>query len=138
LPAWGYSLQRTEIALPTTSSPKHDGRSAIKKLAQLDAAWLATQLDAAWLTVLVCYCAVFGGILIYSDFLPYTFDNNESFSAFWHARNMYEYGIANSSGLADESFSYDAAAHPYVYTHAGASPRLFAAPGVRSIVWFCE
>jgi hypothetical protein len=84
------------------------------------------QLDAAWLAVLFCYCAVFGGILVYSDFLPYTFDNNESFSAFWHARNMYEYGIANSSGLADEAFSYDAAAHPYVYTHAGASPRLFA------------
>src|SRR5258708_16283131 len=84
------------------------------------------QLDAAWLAVLFCYCAVFGGILVYSDFLPYTFDINESFSAFWHARNMYEYGIANSSGLADEAFSYDAAAHPYVYTHAGASPRLFA------------
>jgi hypothetical protein len=118
--------QQAEIALPPTSSAEPDGRSAIKKLAQLDAAWLASQLDAAWLTVLLCYCAVFGGILIYSDFLPYTFDNNESFSAFWHARNMYEYGIANSSGLADESFSYDAAAHPYVYTHAGASPRLFA------------
>jgi hypothetical protein len=85
-----------------------------------------TQLDAAWLVVLLCYCAVFGGILLYSNFLPYTFDNNESFSAFWHARNMYEYGIANSSGLADESFSYDAAAHPFIYTHAGASPRLFA------------
>jgi hypothetical protein len=96
-----------------------------------------TRLDAAWLGVLLCYVAVFGGILVYSNFLPYTFDNNESFSAFWHARNMYEYGIANSSGLADESFSYEAAAHPYVYTHAGASPRLFAyvlyALGIRTI-----
>jgi hypothetical protein len=111
-------LQQTEIALAAGSSAEHDWyRGAVRKLAQLDAAWLA---------VLVCYCAVFGGILLYSNFLPYTFDNNESFSAFWHARNMYEYGIANSSGLADESFSYDAAAHPYVYTHAGASPRLFA------------
>jgi hypothetical protein len=52
-----------------------------------------TQLDRAWLTVLICYCAVFGGILIYSDFPPYTFD---------------------------------AAAHPNVYTHYGAPPGLFA------------
>jgi hypothetical protein len=122
-------LQQTEVALATASSAEHDWyRGAVRKLARL---------DAAWLTVLLCYCAVFGGILIYSNFLPYTFDNNESFSAFWHARNMYEYGIANSSGLADESFSYDAAAHPYVYTHAGASPRLFAyllyALGIRTI-----
>jgi hypothetical protein len=111
-------LQQTEVALATTSSAEHDWyRGVVRKFAQLDAGWVA---------VLLCYCAVFGGILIYSNFLPYTFDNNESFSAFWHARNMYEYGIANSSGLADESFSYDPAAHPYVYTHAGASPRLFA------------
>src|SRR5260370_13395323 len=84
------------------------------------------QLDPAWLVVLAAYVAVFGGMLIYSNFLPYTFDNNESFSAFWHARNMYEYGVASSSGLADESFSYDPAAHPYVYTHSAASPRLLA------------
>jgi hypothetical protein len=120
-------LQQTEIALATTSD--HDWyRGAVRKLARL---------DRAWLIVLLGYCAVFGGILVYSDFLPYTFDNNESFSAFWHGRNMYEYGIANSSGLADESFSYDAAAHPYVYTHSGASPRLFAyllyALGIRTI-----
>jgi hypothetical protein len=111
-------LQQTEIAFAAGSSAEHDWyRGAARKLAQL---------DAGWLCVLLCYCAVFGGILLYSNLLPYTFDNNESFSAFWHARNMYEYGIANSSGLADESFSYAAAAHPYVYTHAGASPRLFA------------
>src|SRR5260221_13502603 len=85
-----------------------------------------TQLDPAWFVVLAAYVAVFGGMLIYSDFLPFTFDNNESFSAYWHARNMYEYGIASSSGLPDESLSNDAAAHPYLYTHAGASPRLFA------------
>ena len=39
---------------------------------------------------------------------------------------MYEFGIVSSSGLPDESLSNDAAAHPYLYTHAGASPRLFA------------
>jgi hypothetical protein len=84
------------------------------------------QVDAARLAVLLSYFTVFGGMLVYSDFLPFTFDNNESFSAYWHARNMYEYGIASSSGLPDESLSNDAAAHPYLYTHAGASPRLFA------------
>jgi hypothetical protein len=82
--------------------------------------------DAAWLVVLLSYFAIFGGMLVYSDFLPFTFDNNESFAAYWHARNMYEYGIGSSSGLPDESVSNDAAAHPYLYTHAGASPRLFA------------
>ena len=84
------------------------------------------QLDAAWLVVLLAYFAVFGGMLVYSDFLPFTFDNNESFAAYLHARNMYEFGIVSSSGLPDESLSNDAAAHPYLYTHAGASPRLFA------------
>ena len=84
------------------------------------------QVDAAWLAVLLSYFAVFGGMLVYSDFLPFTFDNNESFAAYLHARNMYEFGIVSSSGLPDESLSNDAAAHPYLYTHAGASPRLFA------------
>jgi hypothetical protein len=84
------------------------------------------RLDAAWLVVLLSYFAIFGGMLVYSDFLPFTFDNNESFAAYWHARNMYEYGVASSSGLPDEALSNDAAAHPYLYTHAGASPRLFA------------
>jgi hypothetical protein len=113
----GIQLQ-TEIAVATTSSAEHEWyRGAVSKLVQLDRAWLA---------VLLCYCAVFGGILLYSNFLPYTFDNNESFSTFWRAREMYEYGIANSSGLPDKSFSYNAAAHRSVYTHAGASPQLFA------------
>jgi hypothetical protein len=113
----GIQLQ-TEIAVATTSSAEHEWyRGAVSKLVQLDRAWLA---------VLLCYCAVFGGILLYSNFLPYTFDNNESFSTFWRAREMYEYGIANSFGLPDKSFSYNAAAHRSVYTHAGASPQLFA------------
>jgi hypothetical protein len=124
-----HNLKQTDAALIAAVSRADDWyRGATRKRARL---------DVAWLTVLVCYCAVFGGILIYSNFLPYTFDNNESFSAFWHARNMYEYGIASSSGLADESFSYNPAAHPYVYTHSGASPRLFAyllyVLGVRTI-----
>jgi hypothetical protein len=99
-------------------SRQHDWyRRGIRKIAQF---------DPGWVVVVLTYFAVFGSMLLYSDFLPFTFDNNESFAVYWHARNMYEYGIADSSGLADESFSYDTAAHPYVYTHAGESARLFA------------
>jgi hypothetical protein len=113
----GIQLQ-TETVVATTSSAEHGWyRGAVRKLAQLDAGWLA---------ILLCYCAVFGGILLYSNFLPYTFEKNESFSTFWHAREMYEYGIAKNSGLPDKSLSYNAAGHGYVYTHAGASPQLFA------------
>ena len=33
---------------------------------------------ATWLAILLSYFAVFGGMLVYSDFLPFTFDNNKS------------------------------------------------------------
>jgi hypothetical protein len=110
------------------STPQDRCRGVVRKLAQL---------DAAWLTVFLCYCTVFGGILVYSDSLAYTIGNNESVSTFRHARHMYEHGIANSSGLRDESFSQDAAAQPYLYILSGASPRLFAyvlyALGIRTL-----
>src|SRR5262249_14678912 len=76
-PLVGIQLQQVEIALAAGSSAEHDWyRGAVRKLRS------STRRDAAWLGVLLCYCAVFGGILLYSNFLPYTFDNNESFSAF--------------------------------------------------------
>jgi hypothetical protein len=53
-------------------------------------------------------------------------DNNESFSSLWHARNLLAYGFERSYGLADESWSAVAAGHPYVHTHQGNFPRLFA------------
>src|SRR4029453_17478964 len=110
------------------STPQDRCRGVVRKLAQL---------HAPWLPVFLCYCTVFGGILVYSDSLAYTIGNNESVSTFRHARHMYEHGIANSSGLRAESFSQDAAAQPYLYILSGASPRLFAyvlyALGIRTL-----
>ncbi len=97
---------------------------------------IATQWRAE---IFLCavYILLFGYLLIETSFLPYVMDNNESFSAFWHARNLYEFGLAKSFGLADESFAYHDAAHPYVHTHQGNFPRIFAvliyALGARSI-----
>ncbi len=92
-------------------------------------------------TVLVAmvavYCAVYAYLIGVSDGLPYVMDNNESFSSLWHAHNALEHGMGRSAGLADEVFSPHAAAHPYVHTHQGNFPRLFAmliyVAGARSI-----
>ena len=59
------------------------------------------------------YLSIFGTILYLSDGIPFIFDNNESFSAWWHAYNSKNFGFFNSYGLADESFSYDLEAHPF-------------------------
>ena len=75
--------------------------------------------------VLVAAVAVYVWLYLTGGGLPYVMDNNESFSTLWHARNIYEFGIQESWGLADESFGWDAAAHPYVHTHQGNWPRLF-------------
>jgi hypothetical protein len=92
----------------------------------------------SWLiAVLVAYVLIYGGLLIATDGLPYIIDNNESFSSLWHAANLYDFGLSQSYGLADESFSPHAAAHPYVHTHQGNLPRLFAfliyAVGARTV-----
>lgn len=80
-----------------------------------------------WLfSVIAIYFFVYGWLLLATDFLPYVMDNNESFSSLWHAANLYDFGLEKSWGLADESFSPHAAAHPYVHTHQGNFPRLFA------------
>jgi len=81
-----------------------------------------------WAEISLCavYILLFGYLLIETGSLPYVMDNNESFSAFWRARNLYEFGLAKSFGLADESFAYLDAAHPYVHTHQGNFPRVFA------------
>jgi len=63
-------------------------------------------------------------VLTVSHFLPYGSDNNESFSAYMHARNLLHFGFGGALGLTDEAYSLDPAAHPYVYTHEGNFPRL--------------
>jgi hypothetical protein len=77
-------------------------------------------------TCIVAYLVVFGALLISARGVPYVFDNNESFSSFWHAYNLYHFDFHKSCGLADEACSPDPAAHPYVHTHQGNFPRLFA------------
>lgn len=75
--------------------------------------------------ILVAYLCAYGALLIYTDFLPYILDNNESFSAFVHGENLYKFGLSDSLGLTDEAYGPNPGAHPYVYTHQGNFPRLF-------------
>lgn len=92
-----------------------------------------TRLDArgtsrgALSVVVAVYLVCFGALLLHSDFLPYVMDNNESFSAYFHARNLLTYDLSQSAGLTDESFAFHPAAHPYPYTHGGNLPRLMVA-----------
>ncbi len=105
--------------------------------APLFSAW--TKLDArTCLTVLLgVYVIVYASLLYAGDFKPYVLDNNESYSTLNHARNLIERGPAKSFGLADDAASPSAEAHPFVHTHQGNVPRLFAAVlhllGLRSI-----
>lgn len=85
---------------------------------------------------LAIYIVVYSTFLYVSDFLPYVFDNNETYSSLVHAYNMYFGDWGNHFGLADEAFSPDPAAHPIVHTHQGNWPRILAfilfAVGARS------
>lgn len=87
--------------------------------------------------VLAVYVVLYGALLIATDGLPYVMDNNESFSTYFHAKNAYDFGWGQTCGLADESFSPHAAAHPYTYTHGGNFSRFYAyllySLGARSI-----
>ena len=98
----------------------------------------STRLNSkyGWL-ILAAYLAIFGSFLLWTKGYPYGSDNNESFSNFWHAHSLYHNGIAHTKGLADEVFSPRPEASPYVHTHQGNFPRLFAfvlyAAGARSV-----
>lgn len=91
------------------------------------AGWLGQKLTVhAWFlaAALLCYVGVTSAILVSSDFLPYVTDNNESFSSFFHAKNILRFGVRASAGLTDEANGDRSAGHPYVYTHAGNFPRV--------------
>lgn len=83
------------------------------------------------------YVLFYGWLLAKSEWLPYVMDNNESFSSLWHATNLYHFGLEHSFGLTDEAYGFAPEAHPYVYTHQGNFPRLFAlilyAAGARTV-----
>lgn len=79
-----------------------------------------------WYVVLVVYVVLYATLLFKTDGYPYVLDNNESYSSLWHARSLYENGVAKTKGLTDEVFSPAPAASPYVHTHQGNFPRLFS------------
>jgi hypothetical protein len=91
----------------------------------------------AWAVVCAAYLVCFGALLIATKGLPYAIDNNESFSSLWHARHLYDMGLSQTMGLADEVMAWHPAASPFVHTHQGNFPRVFAfliyALGARTI-----
>jgi hypothetical protein len=86
---------------------------------------------------LLLYVIGYGVLLAATHGLPYATDNNESFGAYFHGSSLVNFGLSQSFGLTDESFSPDPAAHPYVYTHGGNFPRVYTAAmyalGARSV-----
>ena len=78
------------------------------------------------IAVVLFYVTFYGLFLLATGGLPYVLDNNESFSSLWHAKNLHEFGLSKSFGVTDEAYGPDPAAHPYVYTHQGNFPRIFA------------
>ena len=85
------------------------------------------------------YITLVGVLLVWSKFLPYVTDNNESFSMYFHARNMLKFGLGHDAGLSDESYATHSTGHPYVYTHEGNFPRFpvyfLMSLGVTKIEW---
>lgn len=80
-----------------------------------------------WLLSALCLFILASGILIvWSKGIPFVFDGNEAFSSIVHALNMYRFGFDESIGLTDEAYGPDPIAHPFVYTHQGNFPRVFA------------
>jgi len=77
-------------------------------------------LGSIYVVLVIAYLIQYQG-------LPYVFDNNESFSSIIHAKNLLQFDFLKSFGLTDESYGVIESAHPYVYTHQGNFPRLFAA-----------
>jgi hypothetical protein len=65
-------------------------------------------------------------LIISANGIPYSLDSNESFSSLWHAFSINKFGIEASKGLADEVFSPLTTSHPFVHSHQGNFPRLFA------------
>src|SRR5439155_8323522 len=76
--------------------------------------------------LVLAYIALYGLLLVWTGFRPYVLDNNESYSALIHASNIYQFGVAKSFGLTDEAYGPNPLAHPYIHTHQGNMPRLFA------------
>jgi hypothetical protein len=99
--------------------------------------FLSFRVDPGIAIILIVYIIWYGFLILHGNGIPYVMDNNESFSSLNHAYNLWNFDFFRSYGLTDEAVSPDPAAHPYVHTHQGNFPRLFAfvlyALGARSI-----
>ncbi len=76
-------------------------------------------------SVLIAYIVIYFLFLYQNQFLPYAFDNNETFSSLIHAQNLFHFGLQKTFGLTDEAYGLLKQAHPYVYTHQGNFPRFY-------------
>ena len=76
--------------------------------------------------VVLSYAMILGWFLASTKGLPYVLDNNETFSSLVHATNILRFGVRETFGLTDEAYGLDPAQHPYVYSHQGNFPRLYA------------
>ncbi len=72
------------------------------------------------------YTAIVSYGLWISNGIPYSYDNNESYSSLIHASSISNFGIGESKGLADEAYGKSSAAHPFVHSHQGNYPRIYA------------
>ncbi len=78
------------------------------------------------LILVAVYLATYIALIWNADGLPYTVDNNETFSSLTHAHNMVNFDLSRSYGLTDESYATTEAGHPYIHSHQGNFPRIFA------------
>lgn len=76
--------------------------------------------------VLAAHFAILSAMIVAGNGIPYVVDNNETFSSLNHAYNLWNFDFFRSFGLTDEAVSPHAAAHPFIHTHQGNFPRLFA------------
>jgi hypothetical protein len=58
---------------------------------------VAQRRSVDFLALGLIYSLVYGSLLLATNFLPYVFDNNESFSAFIHGENLFKFGLESSS-----------------------------------------
>lgn len=110
----------------------------------LDRGWKIVRnlRDHPWSVVAAAYILLYGALLVATDGLPYATDNNESYSSVVHAHNLANFDFTRSFGLTDESYADTEAGHPYIHSHQGNFPRLYAfvlymlgAQSVQSQIW---
>lgn len=79
-----------------------------------------------FVVIILIYVVLFSSLLLSTSGMPYVLDNNESYSSLIHAKSLNDHGVAQSKGLADEALGDSPEAHPYVHSHQGNFPRIFA------------